>query len=433
MKKEVVKTYKIPILKPVGTEWKVFGKVAGDITHNLIKVMNDAMTMHYLHIQEKYKYKEDTGEKFSVEEHYGVKTYQTVINRELRDRYKGLNIPSDMLSSAVREAINTFNTNSLDVLKGNASLMTFRRDQPIPVAGRSLRLTEDYTVRLSFMTKEIAEKYGFKGRNKQNFEVQLKTYKNSRLILDRILEGEYKLCDSHVQRDLKGKWYLILTYKQPVKEISKKEGRIMGIDLGLSKAVYAALNDSKENFFIDGGEVSSFRRRVRARRKSYQNQLRVCSDNRRGHGRKTLLKPLDKLSKKESNFRGTVNHRYSKKIVEWAVNNKVSVIQMEDLSGISANNTFLSNWDYFDLQSKIEYKAEQEGIKVVKIKANYTSQRCNECGNIDKDNRKSQEVFSCTSCGHKTNADLNAARNISTEGIEKIIEDYKEKEDKKAS
>src|SRR5699024_11829044 len=114
----------------------------------------------------------------------------------------------------------------------------------------------------------------------------------------------------------------ILTYKQPVKEISKKEGRIMGIDLGLSKAVYAALNDSKENFFIDGGEVSSFRRRVRARRKSYQNQLRVCSDNRRGHGRKTLLKPLEKLSEKEKHFRDTVKHRYSKKIVEWTVKNE---------------------------------------------------------------------------------------------------------------
>src|SRR5699024_10192324 len=136
---------------------------------------------------------------------------------------------------------------------------------------------------------------------------------------------------------------------------------------------------------IDGGEVSSFRRRSRSRRKSLQNQLRVCSDNRKGQGRKTLLKPLEKLSEKEKHYRDTVNHRYSKKIVEWAVKNEVGTIQMEDLSGISKDNSFLANWDYFDLQYKIKYKAEREGIEIKKIKPRYNSQRCNKCGHINKE------------------------------------------------
>src|SRR5699024_11785512 len=123
----------------------------------------------------------------------------------------------------------------------------------------------------------------------QSFEVQLKTHKNSKVILDRILSGEYKVADSKVQRDLKGKWYLLLSYKQPVKEKKMNKDRVMGIDLGISKAVYVALNDSKENFFIGGGEVSSFRRRIRARRKDLQNQLRVCSDNRKGDRKSTRL------------------------------------------------------------------------------------------------------------------------------------------------
>ncbi len=42
----------------------------------------------------------------------------------------------------------------------------------------------------------------------------------------------------------------------------------------------------------------------------------------------------------------------------------------------------------------------------------YTSQTCNKCGNVDKENRKTQAAFICTACGHRDNADVNAALNI---------------------
>ena len=42
----------------------------------------------------------------------------------------------------------------------------------------------------------------------------------------------------------------------------------------------------------------------------------------------------------------------------------------------------------------------------------YTSQTCSRCGNIDKENRQTQETFVCTKCGVKLNADHNAAINI---------------------
>ena len=38
-------------------------------------------------------------------------------------------------------------------------------------------------------------------------------------------------------------------------------------------------------------------------------------------------------------------------------------IQMEELTGITSEaNRFLKNWSYFDLQTKIEYKAQEAGI-----------------------------------------------------------------------
>lgn len=422
MSKEMITTtYKIPIVKPISTDWNTFGKVAGDLTHNLIKIMNDTITMQYVHIQKKFKYKEETGKTFKDKDHYGV-TFTTVINRTLKGRYENLDLPGDLVGMAIREALDSFKTHSKEMLKGN---LTFRRDQPIPVRHRSLKLNEDYTINLPFMTNDLAETYGFKGRSKQSFEVQLGTKGNAKIILDRILNGEYIACDSAVQRNNKGKWFLLLSYKQPVKENILDSETIVGIDLGIAKAAYLAVNNSKKNTFIDGGEVTTYGRKIKARRKSLQNQLRVCSDNRRGRGKRTLLKPLEILSEKESNFRNTTNHRYSKYIVDWSVKQGAGTIQMEDLSGINKENNFLSNWDYYDLQQKIKYKAEKEGIEVIFVNPEYTSQRCNHCGNIHRDNRShdNQSIFKCITCGHKTNADLNAARNIALEGIEEIVQE----------
>jgi transposase len=51
-------------------------------------------------------------------------------------------------------------------------------------------------------------------------------------------------------------------------------------------------------------------------------------------------------------------------------------------------------------------------MEVVKVRAAYTSQRCSRCGHVSGENRESQEVFICKNCGHKDNADINAAENI---------------------
>ena len=54
---------------------------------------------------------------------------------------------------------------------------------------------------------------------------------------------------------------------------------------------------------------------------------------------------------------------------------------------------------------------------MVEINPAYTSLQCSVCGYIARANRKGQAVFSCVACGHWSNADLNAARNILARGL----------------
>lgn len=61
------------------------------------------------------------------------------------------------------------------------------------------------------------------------------------------------------------------------------------------------------------------------------------------------------------------------------------------------------------LRQRTEHKAPG---RVEDVPAPYTSLRCSACGWIDKNSRKSQAEFVCSSCGYCCNADENAAINV---------------------
>jgi putative transposase len=50
--------------------------------------------------------------------------------------------------------------------------------------------------------------------------------------------------------------------------------------------------------------------------------------------------------------------------------------------------------------------------RVEMVNSAFTSQRCSACRHVASENRKSQAVFACTTCGYTGNADVNAAINI---------------------
>jgi transposase len=74
-------------------------------------------------------------------------------------------------------------------------------------------------------------------------------------------------------------------------------------------------------------------------------------------------------------------------------------------------------WSQF-LNQVLPWHALKRGATVVPVPAHHTSQTCPECGHVDADNRESQAVFACTSCGFSGHADVVAAMNIRERGIE---------------
>jgi len=57
-------------------------------------------------------------------------------------------------------------------------------------------------------------------------------------------------------------------------------------------------------------------------------------------------------------------------------------------------------------------QGEKRGIRVHIVHSEWTSQGCPECGNINPNNRTTQEIFKCTNCGYEDNADHVASVNV---------------------
>lgn len=398
---------------------KTLYELLDDITYAIWRVKNRATTIAYDWQQFSFSYNERYGEYPKEKNVIGV-NLESDANRNTKDL--AAFVASRISQDAAKKAVEKFKDMRTDILRGNKSIPNYRRDGSFPMRATGITHlvrvnSKTYTVKLSLLSKEGAKER----ETTTQQQVTLKTGNGANVILDRIIAGEYKLCDSEIVKR-KSKYYLMIAYQFEAVSIVRDKSKIMGVDLGVVNAATLAFNDEKTRYFIEGSEIRAFRSRVEARRNQLLRQGKYCGDGRTGHGRKTHLKPIEKLRDKVANFRDTANHRYARFIVDKAVKHGCGVIQIEDLTGITKDaDRFLKSWTYDDLQKKIEQKAKVAGIEVRKVNPYKTSQRCSRCGYIDGSSRKTQSDFTCVNCGYHTNADYNAARNIAIEGIDKII------------
>ncbi|MFC7439569.1 RNA-guided endonuclease InsQ/TnpB family protein [Laceyella putida] len=415
------KVMRYRIIKPKEDSWDVFGKVLRELQRETRTALNKTIQLCWEWQGFSAEYKEQHGVAPKKKDVLGYTNLQGYAYNRIKDEFN--TIGSGNLAQTVKRAADKWNSDVKEILRGDRSIPSFKKDVPIDVVASNVRSIrkegKDYYLRLSLISKECAKEMG---RKDGIFEVLIDVRdKTQRVILDRLIEKEYKLGASQILYH-KRKWFINLNYQFEKQEEPLDPNRIMGIDMGIVHPLYIAISDSPARYHIEGGEIERFRRQVERRRKQLLKQGKYCGDGRRGHGRQTRIQPIEVLSEKIANFRKTTNHKYARHVIDLALRHKCGTIQLEDLKGIAKDDAFLKNWTYHDLQEKITYKANEAGIQVIKVQPKYTSQRCSECGHISSENRPSQSEFRCRVCGYEALADYNAARNLATKDIEQIIE-----------
>lgn len=463
--KRLQKVAAFQIVKPINISWSEFGKMLRDVRYRYWRLANMAVCENYMRF-----YQWRTQQKPNDNDHYKVKT----LNKLLRTMLIEEGADEKELSQFVKNgAVSTYITGSFEnnklsaikskskwkeVATGRASLPLFRKDLAIPIncsdhQPRLIEKTEsgefEVDLRICMKQKEFHPN-GYP-------RILLSTAKISdgqKTILERLVSNKTNSLPGYRHRffeikEKRGKWYLSVSYDFPKAELLRLHPDIIvGVDLGWSVPLYAAINNGYARIGWRKLEplakrIKHLQKQVKARRLSLQKggQQDLASPTARsGHGRKHILKPIEKLEGKINSAYETLNHQLSHCVIEFAKNHGAGVIQIENLSGLSdeLSGTFIGqNWRYHQLQNYIKYKAEEAGITVKEVNPRYTSRRCSECGFIYVDfdreyrdkNRKDGKatVFECPECSKKTkdykplNADYNAAKNLATADIEEKI------------
>lgn len=203
-----------------------------------------------------------------------------------------------------------------------------------------------------------------------------------------------------------GKFYISILTKQERVPMKANENQI-GIDMGI--AFFASLSN--------GQQIANPRLTLANERKLRIRQ-RSLARKKRGSNRWKKQKLLvGKMQEKIANQRLDFLHKVSTPLVF-----SNGFIAAEDLNvkGMLRNRNLAKHiadvsWSEFFRQ--LEYKSEWYGRTFVKVDPKYTSQTCNECNTVNKKSRISQSEFVCVECGHVSNADTNAAKNILRQGL----------------
>lgn len=249
-------------------------------------------------------------------------------------------------------------------------------------------------------------------------------YKNSRVVLEKIgwvkiteplPVGEYS--NPRVKYDGLN-WYLAAGVKveQPVLDMSITEP--IGIDLGIKELavistgeVVKNINKTKEVRRLN----KKLKRLQRQASRQYKKLKKQGGENR--YEKTSNLLKLEKLILKIhyrlKNIRTNHIHQSTSKLVKA----KPEYIVIEDLnvSGMMKNKHLaraIQEQKLYEFRRQLEYKCQWYGVRLIIADRFFPSSKmCSQCGQIKKDLKLSNRVYSCE-CGLRIDRDLNASINL---------------------
>ena len=351
--------------------YSVLCKELFDIQYRSAKISNRIMSYLYANKQQEF-IMQDNGDSIKTENELYGKSLKGYLYDKMKDE-----LPS--LYTANIGQLRSFIENQFSkdikkgLLKGSVSLTNFKRDMPIYLHNKSYQFIETdkgIGVVISLFSREKRKSLGMKTGQISFLIPRLNKYQKA--IINQIISNEYKQGAANLIYDTKKKkWMIAVSFSFKPKECTGQNTLIvrLGTDVLLRLRVIDGKTKTlqkmdKYDDFVPGlEELQSVQKKMFAMRQSYGNATRIASANNYGKGYKKRAAKILELGKKESRFRDTFNHKISRYVVEIAKRYDCGLIELEDFS--KTENAAFENWAYYDLESKITYKAEEEGIKTI--------------------------------------------------------------------
>lgn len=238
--------------------------------------------------------------------------------------------------------------------------------------------------------KKAAVKYN------NNNTIEISKIGKIKFFKSREIYGEIKIV--RIIKEVDGYYIQIVTDNEILKSDSQAE---VGIDLGLR---YFLVTSDGE--YIDNPKhLEKYLKQLRVEQRSLARKQKYSNNWYK------QTKRIQKLYLKIRRVRKDFLHKTST-----ALSKNYGIIFCEDLNiaGMVQDRKYsrsISDVAWGGFLELLEQKTN-----LIRVEPKYTSQRCSNCGHVDKKSRKTQSEFVCTKCGVIENADKNASNNIKQSG-----------------
>jgi len=192
---------------------------------------------------------------------------------------------------------------------------------------------------------------------------------------DKIASGEWSFKGSEFTYDKNNKkWFVNLCHQCPSQVESLNPDKAAYLIPGRNVPFYIRQRGQRKQWLQGRGHhITSMRERVWSKRSELNSGSKKSSSLRGGHGTKAAMKWRERWSRTWREFVKRINHHVSKDAVDYCVTNGIGTLYYCKPNGQCSENRCVSGdfknstWEFFDLQSKLDYKCKARGVKLVPI------------------------------------------------------------------
>ncbi|MDG0826353.1 IS200/IS605 family element RNA-guided endonuclease TnpB [Staphylococcus equorum] len=265
----------------------------------------------------------------------------------------------------------------------------------------------------SYITKNVGNGIQIQGNRIKLPKLKMVMFANSREINGRILRAT-------ISRKASGKYFISLLVEEHVQELEKTNSSV-GIDLGIKD--FAILDDgtiyNNNRYTTKMAKQLAREQRKLSRRYEQAKKIGEKLEDAKNYQKQKIK--VARLHEKVANQREDFLNKVSTIIIK---NHDVICIEDLNTKGMLKNHKLarsISDVSWSMFVTKLQYKADWYGKKIVKIDRWYpSSQICSNCGINSGKKTLDIRYWECE-CGAKHDRDINASINIKNEGLRQVV------------
>jgi putative transposase len=217
-----------------------------------------------------------------------------------------------------------------------------------------------------------------------------------------------------------GKWFVSVLMRREVEQ-PLPHGPSTGIDVGIAR--FATLSDG--TFLAPLNSFKKHEQRLAKYQRRMARKTKFSNNWKKAKGR------VQRIHSSIANARNDFLHKASTQISKNHAMVCIEDLQVRNMSKSASGtleapgrkvaqkkglNKAILDQGWGEFRRQLEYKTRWNGGAFVAVPAAYTSQTCPCCGHISRENRQTQALFACVSCGYENNADHVGAINVLAAG-----------------